>query len=243
MTAEVQVYGVVGAASAPSTPVDGTRHVTHRDVVAVVGDVGPDPRSAARALREHWRILDRLVDETTVLPVRFGTAMTGDDAVVDEFLAPNHDGLAAGLEQLAGKVQLTVKGTFDEQALLSDVVASSPAIARLKEEVDALPEAASYAKRIELGRLVASAVEQAREREGDRVIERLAPLAVASRREEVAGRDGAVNAAFLVERERVDELARAVAELGAERAPRVSLRCLGPLAPYSFTHDDVAAWA
>ena len=57
-----------------------------------------------------------------VLPVRFGTAMADDRAVVEELLAPAHDELVARLAELAGKVQITVKGNFDEERLLRGVV-------------------------------------------------------------------------------------------------------------------------
>ncbi|MEA2310475.1 MAG: hypothetical protein QOE28_443 [Solirubrobacteraceae bacterium] len=238
MTSEVGVYGVVAAGTAP----EGVRTIEHRGLAALVADGAAGPLPAARALREHWRVLELAATETTVLPVRFGTAMASDEAVVTDFLEPGHDGLATSLRELEGKVQLTVKGTYEEAVLLRGVLAASPAIARLKAQVDSLPEAASYAKRIQLGQLVANAVEYAREQDGALVMDRLAPLAVASRREGTGKPDAAVNAAFLVERARVEEFGGAVAALGEELAGRVRLRQLGPLAPYSFTDERAAAW-
>ena len=55
--------------------------------------------------------------------------------------------------------------------------------------------------------------------------------------------DGAVNTAFLVERERIDDFSRAVGELGRELEGRVRLRYVGPLPPYSFTGDIATAGA
>jgi hypothetical protein len=173
--------------------------------------------------------------------------MAGDEAVIADFLAPEHDALAAALARFAGKVQLTVKGFYDGDSMLREVVAGSPAIARLRAEVAELPEAAAYAKRIQLGQLVADEVERARERDGALVRERLAPLAVAAQAEGVSGPDAAANAAFLVERNRIEAFSRAVAELGQELAGHVRLRYVGPLPPYSFADADadagVAAWA
>jgi hypothetical protein len=63
------------------------------------------------------------------------------------------------------------------------------------------------------------------------------------RREAPASADAAVNAAFLVERERIDEFSRAVTELGHELAGRVKLRYVGPLPPYSFTGEIASAGA
>ena len=168
--------------------------------------------------------------------------MAGDDAVVNEFLAPNHDALRDALGALAGKVQLTVKGTYEQEVLLRGVVERSPAIARLRAQVDQLPEAASYAKRIQLGELVSAEVERERERDGASVTDRLEPLAVATRREAASGVDGAVNSAFLVERDRVAVFEAAVAELRQEVAGRMQLRVIGPLPAYSFAPEGVSAW-
>jgi hypothetical protein len=244
---EVHVHGVVPAAERTEVASVPVRRVTHRDVAALVSDAGQDQLVASRVVRLHWRVLEEAGETATVLPVRFGTVMAGDDAVVDEFLGPRHDELAAELAELAGKVQLTVKGFFDEEALMRGVVERSPAVARLRERVRGVPEAAAYYQRIELGQLVAAEVERAREADTTLVLDRLAPLAVATSREPPATIDAAVSAAFLVERDRIDEFSRAVAKLGDELAGRVRLRYDGPLPPYSFAGGDApagsAAWA
>jgi hypothetical protein len=243
---EVHVYGVVPAADAAGPAPDGARHVVHRDVAALVGDVASERPSAAGVLRTHWRVLEEASADATVLPVRFGTVMAGDEAVVDAFLAPGHDDLASRLAEMVGKVQLTVRAFYDEESLLRGVVERSPHVARLRAQVSALPEAAAYYKRIELGQLVAAEVEQARERDTAVVLARLEPLALAARREQPSSLDAAVNTAFLVERARMDDFSRAVGELGHELSGRMRLRYAGPLPPYSFTGEDAtveAAWA
>jgi hypothetical protein len=244
---EVHVYGVVPASAQLDLARDGVRLIVHRDVAALVGDLDQAELRAVRVLRSHWRVLENAGSSTTVLPVRFGTVMTDDDAVVQQFLEPEHDRLAAELEGLSGKVQLTVKGSYDEDALMASVVARSPAIARLRERVRGLPEAAAYYKRIELGQRVAAEVERARDRDAQRILERLRPFALAARLDTPSTIATAVNAAFLVEERRVQEFSQAVAELRRELAGQIELRYVGPLPPYSFTGDDAdarsGAWA
>jgi hypothetical protein len=244
---EVHVYGVVPASERARGAPAGARRIAHRRVAALVADVEPGELPAPRVLRAHWKVLEEAGSTATVLPVRFGTVMADDRAVVEKFLAPRHDALAAQLADLAGKVQLTVKGFYDEAALMRRVVRRSPAIARLRERVRGLPEAAAYYDNIELGRLVSAEVERERERDSDLVIGRLEPIALAVSREGAATVDSAVNAAFLVERDRLDEFSGAVGELGRELEGRVRLRYVGPLPPYSFTGEDetsgTGAWA
>ena len=243
---EVHVYGVVSAAADVKVS-EGVRLIAHRDIAALVSDIDRNDLKAARVLRMHWRVLEAVSTSTTVLPVRFGTVMSGDRAVVEEFLEPSHDEIIAALADLAGKVQLTVKGVYHEDALMTGIVQRSPAIARLRDQVRRLPDAAAYYKRIELGHLVAAEVERARERDALQVFERLEPLALEARLEPPSTPDGAVNAAFLVEAKRVDDFSEAVNSLSHDLAGRIHLRYVGPIPPYSFTGDTAtstsSAWA
>jgi hypothetical protein len=242
--AEVHVFGVVRAAD--GAPPEA-RTIAHKDIAAIVIDAEHKPIAASKLLRQHSRLLEATAERATVLPVRFGTVMQNEQAVVDEFLAPSHDALRARLDAIDGKVQVTLKGFYDEAALLREVIDASPAIAKLREKVRGLPEAAGYYDRIRLGELVSTEVEQARERDTTAVLRRLEPLAVAATREPPSTLDSAVHAAFLVERDKVDEFSSAVAQLGGELAGRMKLRYIGPLPAYSFTGDDAPtgapAWA
>jgi Gas vesicle synthesis protein GvpL/GvpF len=242
---EVHVYGVVPASAKPEITEEGVRLISHRDVVAIVSDIDPADLRAVSVLRAHWRVLEQAGTNTTVLPVRFGTVMLDDHAVVTEFLEPSHDDLAARLADMAGKVQLSVKGTYEEEALMASVVARSPVVARLRREVTGLPEAATYYKRIELGRLVGAEIERVREHDARAIMERLEQHALAARLEPQSAPESAVSAAFLVDEARIDEFSNAVSALGRELEGRIRLRYVGPLPPYSFTGEDAGAraWA
>jgi hypothetical protein len=244
---EVHVYGVIRAADGRVVEDPSVRRVAHGEVAALVSDIDRDGLLATRVLRTHWRVLEEAASAATVLPVRFGTVMADDRAVVELFLEPLHGELAAGLAEMDGKAQLTLKGTYREEALMARTVARSPAIDRLRKEVDELPEAAAYYKRIELGQLVAAGVDTMRERDTHHVLQQLEPLAVAVRAEAQSALTAAFNLAFLVERGRIDEFSGAVATLRRDVRDWIDLRYVGPLPPYSFTGDRVdpgaATWA
>jgi hypothetical protein len=248
----VYVYGVLPASERPPAGLAGVgregnpvRHVTASKVAAIVSDVSRVPLGRGQDIRAHWRVLDDAVTRSAVLPLRFGTVMESDAAVRDDFLAPNEDRLTAQLAGLEGKVQLSVRGSYREEALLRDVVQSAPAVQRMRERTQKLPQAAAYYDMIRLGELVAAEIDRCREHDTGLVVERLSRLAVASHADAHTTSESGVNAAFLVERERVDAFAAAVQELHAEVGERIRLRCVGPLPPYSFADQDVgeAAWA
>jgi hypothetical protein len=254
VTAEetVYVYGVMSASDQEATSVAGVEHagvrtVRHAGLAALVSDVGGGALAAAKELRAHWKVLDEASTRATVLPIRFGTVMESERAVREQLLEPNAERLVGLLRELSGRVQLSVKGDYDEERLLRDVVGGSPDVAALRERLRDLPEAAGYYDRIRLGELVAAEVD--RRREGDREVAlgRLAPLAVSARTEAPTRAEGAFNLAFLVEGDRVDRFSAGVRELGAELGERVRIRYVGPLPPYSFAEAELnavgAGWA
>jgi hypothetical protein len=243
----VYVYGILAASDGDAAPVLGVdeapvRAVAHGTLAALVSDLEAGALAIAREVRAHWHVLDASADHgATVVPVRFGTVMENERAVREELLAPQEERLTALLEDLGGRVELGLKGRYDEQQLMRDVVRDSPAIAELRDKVRALPAAAGYYDKIALGEMVAAGVQRRREDDLHLVLDRLEPLAVRARAEPAGGDDGAFDVAFLVERDRVPEFSQGVAALGAEIDDRIAVRYVGPLPPYSFVEDEAAA--
>jgi hypothetical protein len=249
---KVYVYGVLSGSDQAGVSVGGVeeaevRTVEHAGLAALVSTLEADELAAAREVRAHWRVLEEASKSATVLPVRFGTVMEGDAAVRERLLEPNAGRLTELLRALAGRVQLGVKGDYDEERLLRDVVAASPAVAALRDRVRKLPENAGYYDRIRLGEIVAAEVARRQEQDGSLALSRLEPLAVAARAEQVSSPNAAFNLAFLVEGGKVETFSEAVGRLREELGDRVTLRYVGPLPPYSFADTDLspgaAAWA
>jgi len=239
---EVYVHGVTRAGERGAVEGAGARAVVDGELAAIVTDAASDTR-AADLMRRHWKVLETVAERATVVPVQFGTAMAGEEAVAGEFLAPRRESLETQLATFDGKVQLTLKGTYDEAVLLRSIIEGSPAVAQLRERVRGLSEAAGHFERVRLGELVSAEVEQARARDAEALHARLDGLAVATSREPASGLQAAVNSAFLVERGRADEFARAVDAAAEELGGRIELRLLGPLPPYSFVAEEAPAWA
>lgn len=246
--ASVYVYGVVSAADLPGVSVSGVegadvRTVDHAGLAALVSTLQADELAAAREVRAHWRVLEEASRGATVLPVRFGTVIESDDAVREQLLEPNAEGLGELLRDLAGRVQLNVKGDYDEERLLREVVHASPPIAALRGRVNQLSDAAGYYDRIRLGELVAAEIARHRQNDEARALARLEPAAVATRAEPVAAQNGAFNLSFLVGQDEVDAFSEAVGALRTDLGERITLRYVGPLPPYSFVDTDLGAGA
>lgn len=239
------VYGVVraeGASPPPGAGIGGepVRLVARGDVAALTSDVPAELVEAGREeLLAHTRVLEEAMRGAVVLPMRFGVVLPDEETVRERLLDPYAGTLAAQLREMDGKVEVTIKGIHDEEAVLRELIAENREIAGLREAIRGKPEAATYYERIRLGELVAAALEEKRAEAAPQVVDRLAPLAVDVRVGEPVHERMAVNASFLVERARLAEFDRAVDRIGAEQAGRVQLKCTGPLPPHSFVELGV----
>jgi hypothetical protein len=234
------VYGLIGADTPVPDDIKGlgpsgrVSTIVHGKVAALVSDVPADrPLGTRDDLLAHESVVDTMAASAAILPMRF-PAVVEEEGVVEELLAPHHDQFVAALGELEGRVQFTLKGRFDQDVVLQEVLEEDPEIRQLQEEVRDLPEDATYQQRIRLGELVVRGLEDRRVEEEPQLLERLQPYAVSIVAHDPAQPDDVVNAAFLVERERQQEFEDAVEELGADLHPRIRLRLLGPLAPYDF---------
>jgi len=186
-------------------------------------------------------VLEEAMQRSVVLPMRFGVVLPDEQAIHERLLAPYEEKLEAQLQAMDGKVEVTIKGIYDEAAVLREVVAENREIAELKQAIQGKPEAATYYERIRLGELVEAALEERQAAAAPQIVDLLAPLAVDVRVGEPVHERMAVNASFLVERARLEEFDRVVDRIGAEQAGRIQFKYTGPLPPHSFVELGVGA--
>jgi hypothetical protein len=238
-TAASYVFGVVpGDAEAPAPEESGLgadlRLVRHGDLAALVGSV-PVDRSLGRAadLRAHDRVLAGVVAAgIPVLPMRFGAVMTDDEAVADELLAPHSDEFLAGLAAVSGHVQYTVRVTYEQDAVLREILAAHPEIEALRSGPGA-QDPATMRRQVRLGELVVRVLEELRPTDAAAVLDDL--HGAADVRVRTPGSpDDVLDAAFLVPAESADAFENRVEDAGRRRAERLRFRLVGPSPAYDF---------
>src|SRR5436305_1393833 len=159
------VYGVVRASPKARVRAKGMygkpiRVVASEGLGALTSDAPEGRLEAGRdELLTHSRVLERALERGTVLPMRFGVVMPSEAAVRDELLTAHREQLEAQLDEMTGRVEVNVKGLYDEQLVLSELVAENPEIAELQASLRGQSEDATYFERIRLGELIAAALE------------------------------------------------------------------------------------
>jgi hypothetical protein len=247
---ELYVYGVVPAGvPAPAgtgvgDPGSPLRTVESGDLAALVSEVPAGPLEAGRGdLNRHGEVLRDALDGGTVLPMRFGMVLPGEEAVRAELLERHRERLAELVEHLRGRVELTLRATYEEEPLLREALGRRPEAARLARRLQSADQSAEYHDRIRLGELIVEEVEAMREHDTAAALERLRPLAVDVHVGQPPHERTAYALSFLVEAGAVERFDAAVQALDAADGDRMRFSYVGPLPPHSFVRlEGEPAW-
>lgn len=236
----IYVYGIVPADVQPEDDATGIHDapieiVTHGDIAALVSEIDPGRRLGTPAdLRAHAHILDGTSHVAPVLPLRFGAVVSDRDAVINELLADHDEEFASALEELEGCAQYLVRGRYVEETIIREIVEEEPKASALLESIRDQPGELTRDARTALGEIIGRALEAKRETDTGTALDALSPLSDIVTVREPTHDEDAVQIAVLVEVDRQGELEQAVGELAARWDDRITMRLVGPMAPYDF---------
>ena len=238
----VYVYGIIPAdtevesgAKGVSDPPGDVRLVRHRDLAAMVSDIDMDkPLGRPEDLVAHEELLDAAAGNVPVLPLRFGAVVTDDEAVSQELLDAHYDEFSGALKELEGRAEYVVKGRYDDQAVLREVLDRNEEAAGLREQIKGTDEDATRDQRIRLGEIVNNAVGEFREHDTQALGDAMDGHVEASLVREPTHELDAVHTAFLVKNDEAPGMERALDKLARDWEGRVQLRLIGPMAAYDF---------
>lgn len=188
------------------------RVVSRGSLAGVYGDAG-DEAITPDALWRHEQIVEELMQERTVLPVRYGTRFA-DERAAGQVLEERREQFAAALERVRGAVELAVRviGRADQPKVTGPAQSGTEYLrARLREH--ASESEAVHVVHEPLSELARDHV--------------LRPVVLADER---------MRAAYLVEATAVQEFSATVQRL-QDAHPPLLITCTGPWPAYSFTQS------
>ncbi len=238
----VYVYGIVPGdveveddAEGIGDPPGKVEIIREGDIAALVSTVRTDRAIGKPAdLKAHAALLDGTASVAPVLPLRFGAVMTDVDSVASELLREHHDEFAQTLQALEGHAEFIVKGRYQEEAFLSDLLSENDQARQLRDDIQAKPEEAARNSRMALGESSPT-----RSRRHARPIRnewlknsRRWPSRSAS--VNPTHEWDAVHVAVLAKVDREADLQELVERLNESARGRTELRIIGPVAAYDF---------
>ena len=191
----------------------------------------------------HARVLEKVMETRTVLPVRFCTIADGEETIVEKLLKLRHQEFTDLLREMDGKVELGVRARWaDLNAIFAEVVEEHENIKAMKEALlSERSEQKKYAGKIKVGQLVQKALEEKKKKEALQLLDALRPLSLSCKENAVYGDINLVNAAFLVAKEKEQAFDDKMQELEQTYGERTQLKYIGPVAPYNFV-EVVVNW-
>lgn len=211
------------------------RAVRYSDLAAIVSDSPYDTYDVTREnLTAHEQVVEEVMARADVLPVSFGTVADNDQEVQRLLLAPAFDDLHRGLDGVRGRVELGLKGMWEQDRLFAEIAAEDETIQDLRDEIAGAAPDEAYDERTELGELIAAAMEQKRDQDAEAILSALQPLAVDVRVNPPTTEMMVLNASFLVDKGQIPAFEAQVDALRQAQAGRLVFQYTGVLPPYSF---------
>jgi hypothetical protein len=219
---------------------DVVHTINFEDLAAVASD-SPHARydNTRRNMMAHMRILDEVMADHTVLPIRFDSVAPGPEMVREQLLKARYDELSAMLDAMEGRIEMGLKAFWYEDVVFQEIVQDNPTIRRMRDGLAGRALEETYYDRIRLGELVESELKGRRGRDAESILNRLRPLAEKTLINPPIADHMVVNAAFLIVRAKETEFDAMVRALDAELGRRLLIKCVGPVAPYNFVNVNL----
>ena len=216
--------------------------VCYRELAAVVSD-SPDIEydSSRRNMMAHTVVIEEVMRDYTLLPVRFGTIGPSAEAIKQKVLARRYGEFLGLISDMTDFVELGLKSFWYEDRVFQEIVEENPAIRNLRDKLAGRRPEESYYDRIHLGEMIENAMWKKRDEDADEVLTPLRPLASQTKANKVISDRMVLNAAFLLPEDRQNEFDAVVQQLDDKHGDRLIFKYVGPVPPYNFV-DIVVHW-
>jgi len=209
--------------------------ISYNNIAAVVSNSPVKQYSIAREnLIPHERAIEEVMKTYTVLPVRFAT-IAEDEEKVKKILERDYDKFFDLLKDMKGKIELGLKAIFKED-IYNYFLDKYGDIKALKEKLQELPPEKTYYQRMEIGKMIETALEKEKEIYKNDILNNLSPLAVETKTNNTYGERMIINAAFLVGNNREAEFDQKIQELNVKYGDKVKFKYVGTLPPFNFVN-------
>ena len=217
--------------------------INYLDLAAVVSD-SPNVREY-KLNREntsrHELVLGKVLEDFTVLPVGFGTVTKNTEEIKEKVLKKNYEELHQLLDEMDGKVELTLKALWkDNRIIHQEVLKADPGIKNRLNKIISTSKKKDLSQVIlssaKLGERLVQAIDKIKKINTDKILASIKDVALDMRFKKAFTPLMIFNAAFLINKDKEEEFDRKVNELDQIYGRDIKFIYAGPLAPYSFVN-------
>jgi len=236
------IYCIIKAAQPlifAAKPIGGGQKVFtvhYQDLAAVVSEADSKKYTVNRENAiAHQKVLETVLAEHTLLPVRFGTVTKNESDIIASLLKPRYGELKAMLKNMNDKKQYGLRVLWaDEKLVFKEILEENHQIKKLKNKLSKTPAQISLNQQVELGHMVEEALMAKKEACRFGVMKPLSKIACEIKESELYGNQMFVNDNFLIEKSRQEEFDAKVNALAESYGSGVLFKYIGPIPPYNF---------
>ncbi len=239
---------------------DEVTTLSHKDLSMVISNSPMAKYVVSQGnMLAHEMVIEEVMKEFTVLPVRFCTIASSADEIRN-LLDRRYREFKNLLRDMDHKIELGVKGLWKNMDIIfKEIVKESKEIKKAKEKIQNNPPecpptplykrgAGGHFKggpegfsnglqaKTEIGKMVEQALAKKKEKEAEKIVDALRRTALDYKLNKTIGDEMFINAAFLVDKGREKEFDNIMEDLNEGGKERIRFVYAGPLPPYNFVN-------
>jgi len=185
----------------------------------------------------HEKVLEEVMKQFTVLPVRFSTISEhNDDAGIVRILEKDYQKFDEMLNKMEGKKELGLKVLAHEAPIYESILEKYDDIRSLRAKLIHLPVDKTHYQRMKIGEMVAEALKKETENYKNIILDALSPLADEVKLNDNYGEMMILNSAFLIKNTSEPEFDKVVNNLDEKFGSFMTFKYVGTLPPYNFVN-------
>lgn len=181
----------------------------------------------------HTQVISTVMQNFTIIPMSFGMVFK-NAKLVSNFLNETYIGLYKVYQKIEGKVELGLKAYFRKEVWESELERLANQDREIVQMKKNYQQAGSYDTMLRIGEAVEQKIAGLKEKYTIKIYDRLAALSVGAKLNDLMGERMLLNAAFLVEKEKVEAMDLEVEKIAAETAELFEFNYTGPWPAYNF---------
>ena len=212
--------------------------INYKGITAIVSNSPVIIYEARRVnMITHEKVLEEVMKQFTVLPVRFSTISEhDDDAGILRILEKDYTKFDEMLSKMEGKKELGLKILAHEAPIYESIIEKYEEIKSLRGKLMNLPVDKTHYQRMKIGEMVAEALKKETANYKDIILDTLSPLAEDVKINDNYGEMMILNAAFLIKNTSEHEFDLAVNDLDEKFGNYMVFKYVGTLPPYNFVN-------
>ncbi len=229
-----------GTESADSSEISNRAYtISFQDIAAIVKDseivdYSHMPKGIlARLLVSHQQLIEKVMTEHNIIPLRLGTFAASDEEV-SRILSKGYRTIKDIFEQTKNSIEIDVVATLNDLKSFLQEVSGEEEIKQLKQSLLNKEGGVTVDDQMKVGVLVKKHLDKKKEVLAGRIQNALGKIAQNYKAHDLMDDTMALNSAFLIDKSRQEEFEQQVEQVNEEFEDKLNFRCVGPLPPYSF---------